>query len=139
MNRTIARARAMQLIYESEMGGDGGEETRIDLLGVEPNEEEADYMERMFKGVSENMSRLDADIAAHLRGWTLERLSRVDLAILRLGAYELMLREVSARVVINEAVELGKQFGGDDSAAFINGILGKVADKATKENGKEEA
>ena len=110
MNRTIARARAMQLIYESEMGGDGGEETRIDLLGVEPNEEEADYMERMFKGVSENMNRLDADIAANLRGWTLERLSRVDLAILRLGAYELMLGEIPAGIAINEAVELANRY-----------------------------
>mgnify|MGYP002530035779 CR=1 FL=1 len=132
MNRTIARARAMQLIYESEMGGDGGEETRIDLLGVEPNEEEADYMERMFKGVSENMSRLDADIAAHLRGWTLERLSRVDLAILRLGAYELMLREVSARVVINEAVELANQYSTEKAGSFINGVLGNISRSAAE-------
>ena len=129
MNRTMARARAMQLIYESEMGGDGGDETRFNLLGVEPNEEEADYMERMFKGVSENMNRLDADIAANLRGWTLERLSRVDLAILRLGAYELMLGEIPAGIAINEAVELAKKYGGDESPAFVNGVLAHVAGK----------
>ena len=127
MNRTMARARAMQLIYESEMGGDGGDETRFNLLGVEPNEEEADYMERMFKGVSENMNRLDADIAANLRSWTLERLSRVDLAILRLGAYELMLGEIPAGIAINEAVELANRYSTEKAGPFINGVLGSIS------------
>ncbi len=132
MNRTMARARAMQLIYESEMGGDGGDETRFNLLGVEPNEEEADYMERMFKGVSENMNRLDADIAANLRGWTLERLSRVDLAILRLGAYELMLGEIPAGIAINEAVELANRYSTEKAGPFINGVLGSISRAAAE-------
>ncbi len=127
MNRTMARAHAMQLIYESEMGGEGGEETRLNLLCVEPDESEADYMERMFKGVSDNLARIDADIAANLRGWTLERLSRVDLAILRLGAYELMLGEVTPGVAINEAVELANQYSTEKAGPFINGVLGSIS------------
>ena len=91
MDRKIARAHAMKLIYEWEMGGDGGEDTRMNLLGVEPGERESQFMNRMVEGVMVNEEKLDARISAHLRGWTIERLSKVDLAILRLAAYELML------------------------------------------------
>ena len=127
MDRKIARAHAMKLIYEWEMGGDGGEETRMNLLGVEPDENEAEYKNRMFEGVVVNEEKIDSQIAAHLRGWTIERLSRGDLAILRLGAYELMLGEIPAGIVINEAVELANQFSTDKAGAFINGVLGSLS------------
>ena len=124
MDRKSARAHAMKLIYEWEMGGDGGEDTRLNLLGVAPGENESEYMNRMFEGVVANAEELDAHIAAHLRGWTIERISKVDLAILRLGAYELMLKEVPAGIAINEAVELANQYSADKAGAFINGVLG---------------
>ena len=87
MDRKIARAHAMKLIYEWEMGGDGGEDPRINLLGVETGENESEFMNRMFEGVVANQEELDQRISKHLRSWTIERLSKVDLAILRLGAY----------------------------------------------------
>ena len=124
MDRKSARAHAMKLIYEWEMGGDGGEDTRLNLLGVAPGENESEYMNRMFEGVVANAEELDAHIAAHLRGWTIERISKVDLAILRLGAYELMLKEVPAGIAINEAVELAKGYDEPETVRFINGILG---------------
>ena len=127
MDRKVARAHAMKLIYEWEMGGDGGEETRMNLLGVEPGEHESQFMNRMFEGVVVNEEKLDASIAAHLRGWTIERISKVDLAILRLGAYELMLGENPAGVVINEAVELANQYSSDKAGSFINGVLGSLS------------
>lgn len=127
MDRKIARAHAMKLIYEWEMGGDGGEETRMNLLGVEPGEREVEFMNRMFEGVVVNEEKLDAGISAHLRGWTLERISKVDLAILRLGAYELMLGEIPAGIVINEAVELANQYSSDKAGSFINGVLGSLS------------
>ena len=127
MDRKIARAHAMKLIYEWEMGGDGGEDTRMNLLGVEPGEREAEFMNRMFEGVVVNEEKLDAGISAHLRGWTLERISKVDLAILRLGAYELMLGELPAGIVINEAVELANQYSSDKAGSFINGVLGSLS------------
>ena len=123
MDRKSARAHAMKLIYEWEMGGDGGEDTRLNLLGVAPGENESEYMNRMFEGVVANAEELDAHIAAHLRGWTIERISKVDLAILLLGAYELMLKEVPAGIAINEAVELANQYSADKAGAFINGVL----------------
>ena len=127
MDRKIARAHAMKLIYEWEMGGDGGEDTRMNLLGVEPGEREVDFMNRMFEGVVVNEEKLDAGISAHLRGWTLERISKVDLAILRLGAYELMLGEIPAGIVINEAVELANQYSSEKAGSFINGVLGSLS------------
>ena len=127
MDRKIARAHAMKLIYEWEMGGDGGEETRINLLGVTPGENEAEYMNRMFEGVVGNAEEIDQRIAAHLHGWTIARLNRVDLAILRLGAHELMVGEIPAGVVINEAVELANEFSTDKAGAFINGVLGSIS------------
>ena len=117
----------MKLVYEWEMGGDGGEDTRLNLLGVAPGENESEYMNRMFEGVVANAEELDAHIAAHLRGWTIERISKVDLAILRLGAYELMLKEVPAGIAINEAVELANQYSADKAGAFINGVLGSLS------------
>ena len=127
MDRRIARAHAMKLIYEWEMGGDGGEDTRIELLGVEPGENETEYMNGMYDGVVNNREEIDRQISDHLRGWTIDRLSRVDLAILRLGVYELMLKETAAGIVINEAVELVKKYGSDKDYQFVNGLLGTVA------------
>lgn len=127
MDRKIARAHAMKLIYEWEMGGDGGEDTRINLLGVEPDESEVDYMNRMFAGVVEKVEELDEKISAHLRGWSIERLTKVDLAILRLGAYELLLGEIPTGVAINEAVELANQYSTDKAGSFINGVLGGLS------------
>ncbi len=132
MDRKIARAQAMKLIYEWEMGGDGGEETRLNLLGVAPGERESEYMNRMFEGVVANAEELDERIARHLRGWTIERVSKVDLAILRLGAYELMLGEVPAGIVINEAVDLANQYSADKAGAFINGVLGNLSREANQ-------
>ena len=123
----MARAHAMKLVYEWEMGGDGGEETLVNLLEVSPGEKEEDYMNRMFEGVVSNCEKLDAMLAPVVKGWSLDRLTRVDLAILRLAAYELTLGENPRGVVINEAVELANQYSSDKASGFINGVLGNLA------------
>ena len=121
-----ARAHAMKLIYEWEMGGDGGEDTRLNLLEVSPDEKEADYMNRIFEGVVANADAIDARLKPYVRGWSLDRVTRVDLAILRLAAYELSLGEIPGAVVINEAVELANQYSTDKAGAFVNGVLGNL-------------
>ena len=103
-------------------------------------ENDQTYMEEKVGNVLAKETEIDEILNGISKGWKTTRMSRVDLTILRLAVYEILFdADVPTGVAINEAVELGKQFGGDDSAAFINGILGKVADKAAKENGKEEA
>ena len=127
MDRKTARAQAMKLVYEWEMGGDGGEETRLELLEVAPDETESDFMNRLAEGVQQNAEALDQKIAPFLRGWTLERLTRVDLAILRVAAFELLHTDTPAGVVVNEAVELANIYSTDKAGAFVNGVLGSLA------------
>lgn len=127
MDRRTARAHAMKLIYEWEMGGEGGEDTRLNLLGIQPDEQESEYMNRMYDGVVAHREEIDGKIAEFARGWSMDRIVRVDLAILRLGTYELMLGEIPAGVVISEAVTLANTYSTDKAGTFINGVLGSIA------------
>ena len=127
MDRKTARAQAMKLIYEWEMGGDGGEETRLELLEIQPGEGESDFMNRLVEGVQQNVQRIDEALSQFVRGWSLDRVTRVDLAILRLAAYELLFNKTSEGIVINEAVELANQYSTDKAGGFVNGVLGNLA------------
>jgi len=134
MDRKTARAQAMKLIYEWEMGGDGGEETRLELLEVKPGETESDFMNALSEGVQRHIAEIDEKLAGFVRGWSLERVTRVDLAILRLAAYELMFTDTAEGVVINEAVELANQYSTDKAGAFVNGVLGNLSCSMKEEN-----
>ena len=127
MDRSTARAQAMKLVYEWEMGGDGGEETRFDLLEVRPGESETDFMNALFEGVCAHTEDIDARLTEYVRGWKLERLTRVDLAILRVAAYELLYTKTPEGIVINEAVELANQYSTEKAGAFVNGVLGNLS------------
>ena len=139
MSRATARVAAMQLIYENCEGGQGGEETLqmvYDELRQEPSrtirEEEptmADraWIDRVFSGVTGSLDFLDDKIAAASRNWSIDRMARVDLAILRLAVWEIFNEEdVPGSVAINEAVELANCYSGDGSGRFVNGILGTI-------------
>ena len=97
-------------------------------------------MERKYQHVREHMDVIDGVLNACTTGWKTSRMSKVDLNILRLAVYEMIYdEEIPVRVAINEAVEIAKRFGGDESASFINGILGegikrKVFQKKRKKN-----
>ena len=128
MDRRTARACAMKLIYENEMGGDGGLDTLQGMLEVSPDEREADYMNMLFEGVKANKSKLDDAIQQFLEeSWKLDRIAKVDYAILLIGAYEMLYTELSDSIAINEAVELANIYSADKSGAFINGVLGSMA------------
>ena len=127
MDRKTARAQAMKLIYEWEMGGDGGEETRIELLEIKPGESGSDFMNDIFDGVQAHAAEIDEKLSGYVRGWSIDRVTRADLAILRLAAYELMYTKTAPGVVINEAVELANQYSTDKAGAFVNGVLGSLS------------
>ncbi|MBR2571883.1 MAG: transcription antitermination factor NusB [Clostridia bacterium] len=126
MNRKDARAAAMKLIYEWDLGGDGGTDTFEGLLEITPDDENFGYTQEVVRGVTGQAEALDAEISRHLVGWTLDRVSRVDLAILRLAVYELNGDEVPPGAAINEAVELAGIYSGEKSGHFVNGVLGSI-------------
>ncbi len=93
-----------------------------------PTSEEAAYIRDKYQKIQEKLPEIDEILNASSRGWKTSRMSKVDLTILRLAVYEVKYDDrIPAGVAINEAVEIAKRFGGDESASFINGVLGKIA------------
>lgn len=86
-----------------------------------------DFANQLFEGAAAAAKALDAAIEQHAKNWRLERMAAIDRNILRLGIYELQQKDVPAKAVINEAVELAKKFSTEESAPFINGVLDAVA------------
>lgn len=94
----------------------------------EASQEENSYLEQRFQSVVEKSGEIDAILSDISSGWKLNRMGKVDLTILRLAVYEIRYdEEIPVKVAINEAVELAKKFGGDDSPGFVNGVLAKLA------------
>lgn len=130
MSRSRAREVAMMIIYSDMLGGaDTPQDVceKTELLGS-LDDTDVQYAEEIQKGVRMHMDDLDQLIAENAVGWSIGRIGRVDLSILRVAVYEMLYREdVPTGAAINEAVELSKRYGGEKSFAFINGILGSIA------------
>ncbi|MBE5769140.1 MAG: transcription antitermination factor NusB [Clostridiales bacterium] len=142
MARTTARAAVMQMIFETLAGGEGGEQTlqmvyealrKEGVPGVdavkdnEPGEADRAYISRVLDGVLEHLDDLDEKIAAHAKGWSIERMAKVDLTILRLAAWEILYDDsVPGNVAISEAVNLAGRYSEPAGSRFINGILGAI-------------
>ena len=148
MARRSARAAAVQMVYESMLGGDGGEETLRELIEFTPEGNDQAYIDSIVNGVREKAAELDEIISAHLVGWTLERISRVDLSILRAAIYELTyIKDSPESVICSEAVALANRFSTENSGRFINGVLGAFlrgenkaeAEKTAEDMPKEDA
>lgn len=117
-----------------------GEVLRRNIEEFAPNKSDKPFMEGLLDGVLAKQSEIDLVIEKAAPEWPIDRISPVDRNILRLGLYELLFAdrsEVPAKVAINEAIELAKQFGGDNSSRFVNGVLGAVY-KEIGEPGKDE-
>lgn len=131
MSRRVSRELAMKLLYQFQLRDDDiQEQIELFLSEVEKPLEDAEkeYFLGVVQGAMEKKNEIDTLIQNHAKGWTLERMPKVDLAIMRLTIYELQYRkDIPWNVSINEAVELAKKYGGDQSKTFINGVLGKVA------------
>ena len=130
MSRSTAREVAMMMIYSRMMGGEDTPahvcEKAEDIAAL--SDEESAFAGELAEGALSHADELDKRIGAHAIGWSLERIGRVDLSILRLAVYEMLYRDdVPVGAAINEAVELSKRFGQEKSPAFINGILGAIA------------
>lgn len=128
-SRRQGRELALQMLYALDLNP-------VDEHLSIPRESEAsripyealDFAQELVRGVRENASRIDAVIADKSRNWSIARMSRVDLCILRMAVFELLCRgDIPRNVTINEAVEVAKKYGTQESPAFVNGILDEIA------------
>lgn len=143
-NRHLSRSIVLQSLFEWDLNAIDRKAV-IEVLdrNIEefaPNKTDRPFMEKLLDGILGKQPELDLVIEKAAPEWPIDRISPVDRNILRLGLYELLFadrKEVPAKVAINEAIELAKQFGGDNSSRFVNGVLGAVY-KEIGEPGKEE-
>lgn len=129
MRRRDVRRNAFTLLFQLGFTDNEEEAKRIffEESEMELTQSEKDFILKTVMGVRENTEKIDEFINSVAKKWDTKRMANVDLAILRLAVYELKFdTETPASVVINEAVELAKEYSSDGSPAFVNGILGKL-------------
>lgn len=134
MGRREAREAAMTLLYSFEFHKDDPQE-QVQFFKESPdfkllNENDISYIDDVTLGVLNNLEKIDSLISEFSRGWAFNRIPKTDISVLRLCIYELIFRkDIPSNVSINEAVELAKKYGHEDSSAFVNGILGSIYTK----------
>ncbi len=130
--RRKGRILAFQALYSWDISqGDDSRVRAFEWLEGEEEEEAVSFARLILAGTLENVDSIDEILQEHMENWQLDRVSRVDLAILRLSVYSLLHQsDIPARVTINEAIEIAKQFGSDESYRFVNGVLDAVRKNA---------
>jgi len=138
MRRRLARELALQSLYQIEMNGVAPADAISHVVEEARTEDEAQltrerdqisppHIIELVEGTLSHKQSIDGLLLDYLKGWQMDRLSRVDREILRLATYEMVFRDdVPPKVVVNEAIEMAKHFGTDDSGKFVNGVLGKM-------------
>lgn len=140
MNRHLSRMVIIQALFEWDFR-DQKDMDKIVKRGIENYQAniDEDFIHRNIKGVLENLKTIDEELIEVAPEWPIEQVSNIDKAILRLAIYELLHNdEVPPKVVINEAVELGKSFGNENSPKFVNGVLGTLYRQSDKYNPEDE-
>lgn len=133
-SRRTGRERALQALYQLDQNDKATPTEAVDAAWAASDDGQArdaaahTFALELVQGVREHLADLDALIEQHSQNWRLERMQRVDRNVLRLGVFELKHRDdIPRKVTINEAIELAKLFGTEDSASFINGLLDRIA------------
>ncbi|MGH7434700.1 MAG: transcription antitermination factor NusB [Polyangiaceae bacterium] len=140
--RHSGREAALQMVFQLEASGAPPDEV-IALFwrsfDADADPEGRPYADEIVRGVAGLQAELDAMITAASANWRLERMTRVDRNILRVGAWELAHRpDVPGVVILDEAVELAKTFGSEGSGAFVNGVLNRIAETLSRKPGSQE-
>ncbi|MFE8702529.1 transcription antitermination factor NusB [Cytobacillus sp. FJAT-54145] len=125
MKRRTAREKALQALFQIEVSEVESRDAIEHVLDGQSNDQ---YLNTLVNGVLEHKQNIDETITKFLEKWTLDRLANVDRNLLRLSVYELQFckEEVPANVVIDEAIEIAKLYGDENSSRFVNGVLSKV-------------
>lgn len=126
MGRKAAREGAMKLLFQMEFNDDYSDKAKsIFFENFKFDEIETKYIEDAFNSIIENREIIDKYIEENLEGWSIYRLAKVDLAVLRIAIYEILFRkDIPIEVSINEAIEIVKKYSNYDSSKFVNGVLG---------------
>ncbi|MFY1693440.1 transcription antitermination factor NusB [Plantactinospora sp. WMMB782] len=133
--RRKARKRALDVLYEADLRARPVAEVLTGYLQrlERPHPEHLGYAIGLIEGVAENQARINELIDSYAEGWTLDRMPVVDRNLARIAIYELLyVDEIDDAVAISEAVELARQMSTDDSPRFLNGLLGRIAEYATR-------
>jgi N utilization substance protein B len=133
-NRHLGRIIALQTLYEQDFRRDVSDTTFSlkkvldrNITRYKDQVEDTDFIKRLVNGVNEKVEELDKLLQPIAPEWPLNQIARMDLVVLHIGAFELLFeKDTPPKVVINEAVELAKGFGGENSSKFINGVLGTL-------------
>ena len=129
MSRREIRENVFKMLFRVEFHDEEDMNEQLSMFEEELahlNEEDLNYIKEKFNKIIENIDSIDAEINDKSKGWKTSRLGKVDLSIIRLAVYEIKNEDdIPVKVSINEAVELAKKFGTDDSASFVNGVLAK--------------
>ncbi len=129
INRRKAREYAFTLLFSYRFQPEDIQNLLEDFLEENETGDQAEYIRNVVEGVVAHVEEIDALITQYAKGWTVERISGVCLALLRLAVYEMkFMDDIPAGVSVNEAVALAKKFDGEESLAFVNGILGHMKD-----------
>lgn len=126
--RHQARMAVVSLLYAYDLGNQSIADFSDEILEEKKiRNKQRDFALDLFKGVIDQLSKIDEAIETHLKDWDFDRLGSIERATLRLGAYEIMFGELDSAVIINEAIEVMKAFGSEQSPKFINGVLDAIA------------
>ena len=140
-NRHLSRTIAMQSLFEWDVNSRQEDLHEVVTRNVEqfaPGMEDATFVHELSTGVMNHLQEIDAILAKTAPEWPVDQITPVDRNVLRVGIYELQfLKDVPPKVAINEAVELGKTFGGESSGKFVNGVLGTLYKKEHPEESLE--
>jgi N utilization substance protein B len=146
-NRHLGRIIALQTLYEEELRTEAEDKTfdinevlKRNIARYQQMLEDKDFVEKLVNGVSSQAKELDEKLQPVAPEWPINQIARMDRLVLRIGLYELENdNDVPPKVVINEAVELAKAFGGENSSKFVNGVLGTVLRSKEAEKPKKKA
>jgi N utilization substance protein B len=130
-NRHLARTLAMQTLFVWDFNGQASDNLKeiIDenFVNFAPDFDDNGFVENTVYGVVDNLKEIDAHIVKYATEWPLDQITVIDRNILRIGVYEMLLDEtIPPRVAINEAIEIAKNYGGESSGKFVNGVLGVI-------------
>ncbi len=137
MNRSKTREESFKLLYSMQISksSDLDEQVQMFIEAEEIKDNDAiEYITDIIKGVASNEKDIESKITENIKkDWTISRISKIDLALLKLGIYEILYSKLPYKVVINEVVELAKNYGDDSSKSFINGVLASIVKKYLQE------